>query len=120
MNTFLSKFIKKFYLLPDALMEKMRPTKPYDFLKAQAESFANFLPYVSYLNLDRPTCLLNDGSLGVMWELSLIPHETTAHDDLVQKLETLSQVFDHENNAVSFQIIFDSEPELGIKFAENT
>lgn len=118
MNTFLSKFIKHVYTLPDVLMEKIRPSKPYDFLKSQADSFTDILPYVSYLNLHRPTCLLNDGALGVMWELNLIPHETTSHDNLVHKIESFSKIFDHENNDISFQVIFDSEPELNIQHSE--
>lgn len=118
MESIVSKTIKGLYLLPDAFLEKVCPTKPYDFLKSQGESFTKFLPYVAYLNLDRPTCLLNDGSLGVMWEFDLIQHEAMAHENIMHKLETVSNALDHENSAVSFQIIFDSEPELGIKFSE--
>lgn len=113
-----SKILKQAYILPDKILERVRPTKPHNFLTKEIESFEQYLPYVSYLNLDRPTCLLNDGSLGVMWELSLIPHETCDHDTLVQKLETLTQVFDTDNQNISFQIIFDSEPALCVKDAD--
>lgn len=110
-----SKILKQVYLFPDKILERIRPTKPHDFLTKEIESFEQYLPYVSYLNLDRPTCLLNDGSLSVMWELTLIPHETCDHDTLVRKLETLTQLFDSDNQNLSFQIIFDSEPSLFVK-----
>lgn len=118
MKDAISKIVKQICVFPDKVLERVRPTKPHDFLTKEIESFEKYLPYVSYLNLDRPTCLLNDGALGVMWKLNLIPHETVVHDQLVQQLETLTQIFDSDNQNISFQLIFDSEPALAIKNAD--
>lgn len=115
-----SRILRKASLLPDKLINRIFPTKPYDFLRAQGKNFSEYLPYVSYLDLQRPTCLLKDGALGVMWELTAIPHETTKHDDLVAKLENISAFFNQENGEVSFQIIFDSEPALNINYYNNS
>lgn len=111
----ISKISKHIFTFPDRFLEKIKPSKPYDFLKAQGDSFKDILPYVAFLDLERPTCLLNDGSLGVIWELGLIPHESTEQEDLIQKLETISQIFNCDKTEISFQIIFDSEPCIEIK-----
>lgn len=118
MLSYLNKVSKKIYAFPDLLLDKIKPAKPHHFLKNQSESFAKYLPYVTFLDLERPTCLLNDGSLGVAWELSPLSHEAMSYEDLKTKLENISLIFNKERSEISFQLIFDSEPQLHVPFEE--
>lgn len=113
-----AQFIRKASAFPDKLINYFFPMKPPDFLKSQGDKLEDILPYAYFLDLSRPTCLLKDGSMGVMWELKPIPHETTQEDALAQKLETIANIFNQESNDVSFQIIFNSEPNLDIQYSK--
>lgn len=120
MSQLISNLSHRIKTFPDALLDIVRPSQPYDFLKSQGESFKDILPYVSFLDIGRPACLLNDGSIGVMYQLQLIPHESICHEELVLKLENIAQIFNCENHDCSFQLIFDSEPNLKLNESIST
>lgn len=106
--------------LPERALETLRPTKLPDFLKAQAGSMGEYLPYEAYLQLDRPTCLLNDGSLGVAWELTPIPHEVTTAAELERRVGAIAEIVEKVRAAdATFQFVFDAEPSAEVLVPEN-
>ena len=86
----LSNCLHKAARFPDLALEKLRPLKPYDFLRAQPTSFADVLPYEGFLDLERPTCLLSDGALGIVWELTPLPHEVMEQAEMTRAVETVA------------------------------
>jgi hypothetical protein len=106
--------------LPERALEKLRPTKLPDFLKAQAESLGDFSPYEAYMEFDRPTCLLADGSLGVIWELASLPHEVMSHTEIERRIGTVAEIMEKVRSPeATFQIIFDAEPSHEIEAPAN-
>jgi hypothetical protein len=99
--------------LPDHVLERMRPTRMPDYFKAQAAKLGSVLPYECMLDLERPVCLLSDGSLGVVWEIDLLPHETLSQAELERRLTSLGEIVEKvRSEKAAFQFIFDSEPHL--------
>jgi hypothetical protein len=95
----------------EKLIDQLRPMKPYDFLRAQVPSFTHLLPYETVLDLERPTVLLSDGSLGVVWELTPFSHETLPHEELERLCGSIGRILgDIKHPEAALQVIFDSEP----------
>ena len=96
---------------PEVLLEKLKPTKPFDFLRAQPSSISEILPYECFLDDTRPTCVLSDGSLGLLWELRSIGHEALDNDSLEHMIKVCVELFEKvKDPKVCFQVIFESEP----------
>jgi hypothetical protein len=115
MNT-AKRLLASLYNAPDRLLDRIRPPKPYDFLKAQPESFADTLPYEAMLAVsttqgDGEVCLLKDGSLGILWELSSLSHEVLPHSEIERHTRALAEVFEKiRHPLVTFQLIYDVTP----------
>ena len=114
----ISKMGRKILSVPDFFIDKISPRKPHAMF-TQGESFKNFLPYVTAdEDFDgRQIYILSDGSLGIMWSLSLIPHETLHQNVLTEKLESFSNLFNFQSDDVALQVIFDSNLESKSEFA---
>ncbi|NBW81406.1 hypothetical protein EBR21_06595, partial [bacterium] len=106
--------------LPDHVLEWMRPKHMPEYFKAQAGKLSSVLPYERMLELERPVCLLSDGSLGVVWEIDLLPHETLGQAELERRLTSLGEIVEKvRSEKAAFQFIFDSEPHLELLRPEN-
>ena len=111
--TTLRSAVRSVGALPERALEKLRPTKLPNFLKTQAESLGDFLPYEAYMEFDRPTCLLADGSLGVIWELASLPHEVMSHAEIERRIGTVAEIMEKVRSPeATFQIIFDAESSI--------
>ena len=107
----LTQLVNNLAKTPDRLLDRLRPIKPQDFLRAQPESMAAILPYEAVLDLERPACLLADGSLGIVWELTPLAHEVMELSDITRRSKLLAEVFDKVRDpGLSFQVIYDAEP----------
>jgi hypothetical protein len=115
MNT-AKRLLASLYSVPDRVLDRIRPPKPYDFLKAQPASFAETLPYEGMLSVSTPrgngeACLLTDGSMGILWELSPLPHEVLTQTEIERRSRALAEVFEKiRDPRVTFQIIYDVTP----------
>lgn len=115
MNT-AKRLLLSLYNAPDRLLDRIRPPQPYDFLKAQPASFAEALPYESMIPVQAPqgdgeACLLADGSMGILWELSTLSHEVLPHTELERRTRALCEIFEKiRNPRVTFQVIYDVTP----------
>ena len=106
-----TSLLSKAAQVSEQLLDALRPASPRDFLKAQPGSFSPLLPYEAVLELERPTCLLGDGSLGLIWELTPLAHEVVELPEIMRRTGLLAEIFDKiRDDEVSFQVIFDSEP----------
>jgi hypothetical protein len=116
----LSSIVRSVGTLPERFIGALRPQRLPDFLKAQAGSFDSVLPYEAFLSLDRPTCLLSDGSLGVAWDLTPMPHEVMSHSEIERRIGTVAEIVEKVRAAdVTFQFLFDAEPSDEIPTPEN-
>ena len=112
--------LETLFTLPDEFLEAMRPSRVPDFLLSQAEKLSSVLPYERILSWERPLCLLSDGSLGVVWELGLLQHETLSQTELERRLSTVAEIIEKvRSEKAVFQFIFDAEPCLEIPVPEN-
>ena len=112
--------LETLFTLPDEFLEAMRPSRVPDFLLGQAEKLSSVLPYERILSWERPLCLLSDGSLGVVWELGLLQHETLSQTELERRLSTVAEIIEKvRSEKAVFQFIFDAEPCLEIPVPEN-
>ena len=107
----LKTLITKVTQAPDRIIDLVRPARPQDFLHAQPVSLHDLLPYETMLDLERPTCLLSDGSLGIIWELEPVAHEVMEHEDIDRRTRLLAEVVGKIRDPdVTFQLIYDAEP----------
>lgn len=104
---------------PDRLLDRLFPPKAPDFFKAQPPPLATLLPYEAMLPLERPSCLLADGGMGVMWELTPLEHEVLAIEALRKQTtllaEAIAKISDQD---VAIQLIFDAEPAPSLSMPE--
>lgn len=106
--------------LPERALGRIRPFAPHDFLRAQSPRLESLLPYVSWVeNKGRTIFILNDGGVGLGWELSPIGHEMMTDSDLERAMGLIGSIFAKvQDPCISFQIIFDSTPEHGVPVPE--
>lgn len=69
------------------------------------DSFAQILPYEEYLKAAQ-MFVLKDGSLGAIFELSLIEHETLEAHKIIETIESLKAWFNLPENC-TLQLLFD-------------
>ena len=84
--------------------------------KPNPPSLAQHLFYEEVLEGERPIQVLRDGSLGVMWEIDPLCHETMGLSELNLICEQLARALgDIRHPEASLQVIWDSEPSRGIE-----
>src|ERR1700722_15045977 len=69
------------------------------------DSFAKILPYEEYLD-DAGVFVLKDGSLGAVFELSLIEHEPLSAEKIIETVEGLKSWFFLPEHC-TLQLLFD-------------
>ena len=96
-------------LLPKPLTQALSNHK--EFTKAlfeRPESLGALLPYSEYLEADS-LFLQKDGSLGAIFEATLLEHETMTSEQVVSSVESLKSWFNLPSNC-TLQILFDQAP----------
>ncbi len=99
--------------VPERVLGRMRPFEPHDFLRAQSSRLETLLPYVSWVqDKARTLFILDDGGVGIGWELSPVGHEMMTEVELERVTDLVAGLFSKvQDSCVSFQFIFDSTPE---------
>ena len=69
------------------------------------ESLSKYLPYDSFIN-EHKVFLLKDGSLGAIYKLDLLEHETMNAQEIINSVDSLKSWFNLPTNC-TFQVSFD-------------
>ncbi|MFK7823638.1 MAG: TraC family protein [Oligoflexales bacterium] len=77
-----------------------------DALFKRPESLGSLLPYEEYLD-DLGIFQLKDGSLGAVFKVELLEHESMTEDQVLRSISTLKQWFSLPENC-ALQVLFDS------------
>jgi len=107
-----SRFAAKASEFPEKILGRLRPLKPYDFLKAQPPPLEDLLPYVGWIEEHgRSLFILTDGGVGLAWKIEPVGHEMLTEDALEKVGSAVAQIFSKvTDKRVSFQIIYDAKP----------
>lgn len=91
--------------------ETLIPSHAPEFLIGKPDTIKSYLGFEGGIESDHECVMMNDGALGRMWEIGLIPHETLSEFELTTKISKLCEVFSNARHKhASFQIIFDASP----------
>lgn len=102
------------------LRERLSPYYVPNELKQLPPSLAVQLPYEQVLTkLDHPTVLLQDGGIGVAWELRPLEHEMMPNELLLERCDQLAVSLSRlRERDLVMQLIFQAEPAWDIPWRD--